>query len=86
MLPGAKSVVDQTTEGYATGRFSQLDVLDAQKSYIETRSQYVRALSDFHKAAAQIDALTAGPAELPLHGPVTTTYPGKGKNKVKAGW
>ena len=83
VLPGAKSVVDQTTEGYATGRFSQLDVLDAQKSYIETRGQYVRALSDFHKAAAQIDALTAGPAELLSNGPVSTTYPGKGKNKTK---
>jgi outer membrane protein, heavy metal efflux system len=84
VLPGAKSVVDQTTEGYATGRFGQLDVLDAQKSYIETRAQYVRALSDFQKAAAQIDALTAGPVELPLNGSVTKTYPGKGSNKIKS--
>ena len=83
VLPGAKSVVDQTTEGYATGRFSQLDVLDAQRSYIETRTQYVRALSDFQKAAAQIDALTAGPVELPFNGTVSTKYPGRGKNKVK---
>ena len=84
VLPGAKSVIDQTTEGYATGRFSQLDVLDAEKSYIETRTQYVRALSDFQKAAAQIDALTAGPVELPSNGPVSTTFPGKGKNKIKS--
>jgi outer membrane protein, heavy metal efflux system len=84
VLPGAKNVVDQTTEGYATGRFSQLDVLDAQKSYIETRTQYVRALTDFQKAAAQIDALTAGPVELPSNGSVTKTYPGKGSNKIKS--
>jgi outer membrane protein, heavy metal efflux system len=83
-LPGAKSAVDQITEGYATGRFSQLDVLDAQRSYIETRSQYVRALADFQKAAAQIDALTAGPVELPSNGTASTTYPGKGKNKIKS--
>jgi cobalt-zinc-cadmium efflux system outer membrane protein len=83
VLPGAKSVVDQTTDGYATGRFSQLDVLDAQKSYIETRTQYVKTLSEFHKAAAQIDALTAGPAELPSNEPVSTTHPGKGKSKIK---
>jgi cobalt-zinc-cadmium efflux system outer membrane protein len=83
VLPGAKSAVDQITEGYATGRFSQLDVLDAQRSYIETRSQYVRALSDFQKAAAQIDALTAGPFELSANGPVTTT-PGKGKSRGKS--
>ncbi len=84
VLPGAKSAVDQITEGYATGRFSQLDVLDAQRSYIETRTQYVRALSDFQKAAAQIDVLTAGPAELPSNGRVTTTYPGKGKKRGKS--
>jgi cobalt-zinc-cadmium efflux system outer membrane protein len=84
VLPGAKSVVDQTTEGYATGRFGQLDVLDAQKSYIEARAQYVRALSDFQKAAAQIDALTAGPVELPSNGLVTKTYPRKGSNKIKS--
>ena len=84
VLPGAKSAVDQITEGYATGRFSQLEVLDAQRSYIETRSQYVRALSDFQKAAAQIDALTAGPFELSSNGPVTTSFPGKGKSKGKS--
>lgn len=84
VLPGAKSAVDQITDGYATGRFSQLEVLDAQKSYIETRTQYVRALSDFQKAAAQIDALTAGPVELPSGGPVTKTYPGKGSHKIKS--
>jgi cobalt-zinc-cadmium efflux system outer membrane protein len=84
VLPGAKSAVDQISEGYTTGRFSQLDVLDAQRSYIETRTQYVRALSDFQKAAAQIDALTAGPVELPSNGPVSTTYPAKAKNKIKS--
>jgi cobalt-zinc-cadmium efflux system outer membrane protein len=84
VLPGAKSAVDQITEGYATGRFSQLDVLDAQRSYIETRTQYVRALSDFQKAAAQIDALTAGPFGLSSNGPVSTTYPGKGKSRGKS--
>jgi len=64
VLPGAKTAVDQITEGYVAGRFSQLDVLDEQKTYNETRTQYVRALSDFHKAQAQIDALTARPVEL----------------------
>ncbi len=31
VLPGAKNAVDQITDGYAAGRFSQLDVLDAQR-------------------------------------------------------
>jgi cobalt-zinc-cadmium efflux system outer membrane protein len=78
VTPGAKSAVDQITEGYAAGRFSQLDVLDAQRTYNETRTQYVRALSDFQKAQAQIDALTAGPVELPRwNEPASRSYEGK---------
>jgi outer membrane protein, heavy metal efflux system len=65
VLPGAKRTVDETTRGYAAGRFSQLDVLEAQRNYNESRTQYVRALASYQKAQAQIDALTAGPVELP---------------------
>ena len=78
VLPGAKRAVDQITDGYAAGRFSQLDVLDAQKTYNETQIQYVRALSDFHKSQARIDALTAEPVELPrLSAPGSRAYRGK---------
>jgi cobalt-zinc-cadmium efflux system outer membrane protein len=65
VLPGAKNTVDETARGYAAGRFSQLDVLEAQKNYNESRAQYVNALASYQKAEAQIDALTAGPVELP---------------------
>lgn len=65
VLPGAKNTVDETARGYAAGRFSQLDVLEAQKNYNESRTQYVKALASYQKAQAQIDALTAGPVELP---------------------
>lgn len=65
VLPGAKSTVDETARGYAVGRFSQLDVLEAQRNYNESRTQYVRSLASYQKAQAQIDALTAGPIELP---------------------
>jgi outer membrane protein, heavy metal efflux system len=63
-LPNTKKAVDQITDGYAAGRFGQLDVLDAQRTYNETQTEYVRALADFQKAQAQIDVLTAGPVEL----------------------
>jgi cobalt-zinc-cadmium efflux system outer membrane protein len=65
VLPGAKNTVDETARGYAAGRFSQLDVLEAQKNYNESRTQYVKALASYQKAQAEIDALTAGPVELP---------------------
>jgi outer membrane protein, heavy metal efflux system len=81
VLPGAKSAVDQITEGYAAGRFSQLDVLDAQRTYNESRTEYVKALSDFQKAQAQIDALTARPVELSKLRE-SRSYQGNRNNKV----
>jgi len=80
VLPGAKSALGQIREGYSAGRFGQLDVLDAQRSYNETRTQYVKALADYHKAQAQIDALTAVPVELPSPTePVSKTYGNRNK-------
>jgi cobalt-zinc-cadmium efflux system outer membrane protein len=80
VLPGAKSAVDETMEGYSAGRFGQLDVLDAQRSYNESRSQFVRALAAYQKAQAQIDALTASPIELPGSSePASKTYGNRNK-------
>jgi outer membrane protein, heavy metal efflux system len=83
VLPGARSAVDQIGDGYATGRFSQLDVLDAQKTYNETQTEYVRALADFQRAQVQIDALTARPVEVPrLGASAAKSRPGNRGNKV----
>lgn len=83
VLPGAKNAVDQITDGYAAGRFSQLDVLDAQRTYNESQTEYVKALSDFQKAQAQIDALTAGPVELSRLGEsVSKSHQGNRGGKV----
>jgi cobalt-zinc-cadmium efflux system outer membrane protein len=80
VLSGAKSAVDQITEGYAAGRFSQLDVLDAQRTYNEAQTEYVKALSDFRKAQAQIEALTSGPVELSnLRGSISKKLPRESK-------
>src|SRR5262249_10207874 len=74
-------------EGYSAGRFGQLDVLDAQRSYNETRTQYVKALADYHKAQAQIDALTAVPVELPSPTePVSKTYGNRNKKAPRNEW
>jgi cobalt-zinc-cadmium efflux system outer membrane protein len=83
VLPGAKSAVDQITDGYAAGRFSQLDVLDALRTYNESQTQYVKALSDFQKAQAQIDALTAAPVQLSRLGEsISKSHQGNRCNQV----
>lgn len=65
VIPGAKDAEKQLTDGYAAGRFTQIEVLDARRTLHAARGQQVRALADYLKARAEIDALTARPAELP---------------------
>ncbi|MOA54917.1 Cobalt-zinc-cadmium resistance protein CzcC precursor [compost metagenome] len=57
VLPGAKSAYDAAGIGFAHGKFSFLDVLDAQRSYFSARSQYLQALGEAHRAAADVDRL-----------------------------
>jgi cobalt-zinc-cadmium efflux system outer membrane protein len=55
VLPGAQSVFDATTKGYELGKFGFLDVLDAQRTLLLSRTQYLRAVAQAHLAAAEIE-------------------------------
>jgi cobalt-zinc-cadmium efflux system outer membrane protein len=57
VLPGAQSVFDATTKGYELGKFGFLDVLDAQRTLLQARSQHLRAVAQAHLAAAEMDRL-----------------------------
>jgi len=61
VLPGARSAFESIEEGYRLGRFGFLDVLDAQRTLVGAEGQYLRALSDWHKAAAQVERLIGVP-------------------------
>ena len=65
VIPGAKEAEKQLYEGYDAGRFTQLEVLDARRTLNTSLLQQVRALADFQKARAELDALTARPIMLP---------------------
>jgi cobalt-zinc-cadmium efflux system outer membrane protein len=65
VIPGAQDAEKQLTDGYAAGRFTQFEVLDARRTLNAARGQQVRALADYQKARAELDALTARPTELP---------------------
>lgn len=45
--------------GYREGKFSQLDLLDAERTLAETRGAAIDALSNFHIAQARLERLTA---------------------------
>jgi cobalt-zinc-cadmium efflux system outer membrane protein len=55
VLPRAKSVYDAATIGFENGKFNFLEVLDAQRTYFAAKSQYLKALAEAHRAAADID-------------------------------
>jgi cobalt-zinc-cadmium efflux system outer membrane protein len=62
ILPGAQSAYDAAVKGFDFGKFAYVDVLDAQRTLILARSQYLRALQDAHRAAATIERLAGTPA------------------------
>ncbi len=45
--------------GYANGKFSQLDLIEAQRTLAQTRSAYVDALIAYHTAEANLARLVA---------------------------
>jgi cobalt-zinc-cadmium efflux system outer membrane protein len=45
--------------GYTQGKFSQLDLLQAEQTLADTRAAYASALADYHEAEARLARLTA---------------------------
>lgn len=67
ILPGAQSAYEAAGKGFDYGKFSFLDVLDAQRTLFQARSQYLRSLSDARKAAADIDRILGEPSPVNQH-------------------
>lgn len=63
VLPGAQQTFAAVNEGYRAGKFGYLDVLDAQRTFIGASAQYVRALSEYHKAVADAERLIGAPLQ-----------------------
>lgn len=57
VVPGAQSAFDAAQKGYREGKFGFLDVLDAQRTLVEARGQYLGALGNYHKAKADVERL-----------------------------
>ena len=57
VVPAARQAFDATNKAYQEGKIGFLEVLDAQRTLIETQAQYVGALGGYHVAVAQIEGL-----------------------------
>jgi cobalt-zinc-cadmium efflux system outer membrane protein len=57
ILPGAQSAYEATIKGFELGKFSFLEVLDAQRTLFAVKSQSLRALAEAHRASAEIERI-----------------------------
>lgn len=57
LLPGAQSAYEAATIGFENGKFSFLEVLDAQRTFFSAKSQYLAALAAFHRAQTDLESL-----------------------------
>lgn len=56
-LPPATEAFDVTRRAFETGDLAFIDVLDAQRTLVELRTGYLKALADYHAATAEIEGL-----------------------------
>ena len=54
IVPGAQSAYASASTGFDYGKFGFLDVLDAQRTLLQAKSQYLNALAEAHRAKAAI--------------------------------
>ncbi|MBD8533357.1 MULTISPECIES: TolC family protein [unclassified Massilia] len=63
VLPQAASAYDRTLTGFEFGKFSMLDVLDAQRTLFQARTRYLDALLGAWRAWADIERLAGATTE-----------------------
>jgi outer membrane protein, heavy metal efflux system len=63
-IPKSRQAADAIFEGYGQGRFSLLEVLDAQASVAQARLREQEAQQNFHIAVATIEGLVGNPFAL----------------------
>ena len=57
ILPGAQSAYEAARKGFEFGKFSFLEVLDAQRTLFLAKTQYIQTLALAHQAEADIQSL-----------------------------
>lgn len=58
VLPQAQAAFEQTQEAYRKGLFPLVDVLDAQRTLFDAKTEYVNALERYHTSRAELERLS----------------------------
>lgn len=72
ILPGAQSAYNAASKGFELGKFSFLEVLDAQRTSFQAQSQYLRALTEAHRSAAEIGRILGEASPGSTYAPTAT--------------
>lgn len=64
ILPGAEDAQRAANRGFELGKFGLIDVLDAQRVLAQSKNQYLTAVAESHRAAADIARLLGHAAVL----------------------
>ena len=59
ILPGAQSAYEAARKGFEFGKFSFLEVLDAQRTFFQAKTQHIQTLISAHEAQADIQNILA---------------------------
>ena len=63
ILPKAEDALAISRDGFAQGRFSYLEVLDAQRTIFDVKQEYIRAATSYHQFLVELERLIGQPLE-----------------------
>lgn len=63
ILPKAEDALAISQEGFAQGRFSYLEVLDAQRTIFDVKQEYIQTATTYHQFLVEIERLIGQPIE-----------------------
>jgi cobalt-zinc-cadmium efflux system outer membrane protein len=78
ILPSVQWVFEATREGYREGKFTYLQVLDAQRTFFQMKQEYIASLLRDHLQSIELERISGWPAE---SFPATNTTSGRGEMK-----
>jgi cobalt-zinc-cadmium efflux system outer membrane protein len=61
LLPAALKAFEAAQAGYAQGKFNYLEVIDAQRTLVEARTQRLDTIADYHRALIDMERLIGRP-------------------------
>lgn len=64
VLPRAEQAFEAVRQGYREGKFDYLYVLDTQRTFFETKVQYIDAVEAYHLARTRVERLIGRPLRL----------------------